>query len=51
MTLLQSIRGPHDLKALNASQLGELADDIRTFLVQAVARTGAIWAPTSGWWS
>ncbi|WP_333732238.1 1-deoxy-D-xylulose-5-phosphate synthase [Streptomyces sp. IBSBF 3010] len=48
MTLLQSIRGPHDLKALNASQLGELADDIRTFLVQAVARTGGHLGPNLG---
>ncbi|MEU3224113.1 1-deoxy-D-xylulose-5-phosphate synthase [Streptomyces sp. NPDC006976] len=48
MTLLQSIRGPQDLKALNASQLGELADDIRTFLVQAVARTGGHLGPNLG---
>ncbi|NEC69413.1 1-deoxy-D-xylulose-5-phosphate synthase [Streptomyces sp. SID9727] len=48
MTLLQSIRGPHDLKALNASQLGGLAEEIRTFLVQAVARTGGHLGPNLG---
>ncbi|MEU1488794.1 1-deoxy-D-xylulose-5-phosphate synthase [Streptomyces sp. NPDC005775] len=48
MTLLQSIRGPHDLKALNEPQLGELAEDIRKFLVQAVARTGGHLGPNLG---
>ncbi|MER5277222.1 1-deoxy-D-xylulose-5-phosphate synthase [Streptomyces sp. NPDC002809] len=48
MTLLQSIRGPRDLKALNEPQLGELAEDIRKFLVQAVARTGGHLGPNLG---
>ncbi|MFB7558556.1 1-deoxy-D-xylulose-5-phosphate synthase [Streptomyces brevispora] len=48
MTLLQSIRGPHDLKKLNEPQLGELADDVRQFLVQAVARTGGHLGPNLG---
>ncbi|WUW20213.1 1-deoxy-D-xylulose-5-phosphate synthase [Streptomyces sp. NBC_01463] len=48
MTLLQTIRGPHDLKRLNEPQLGELAEDIRKFLVQAVARTGGHLGPNLG---
>ncbi|MGW1409972.1 1-deoxy-D-xylulose-5-phosphate synthase [Streptomyces sp. NPDC002403] len=48
MTILESIRGPHDLKALNGAQLGELAEDIRHFLIQAVARTGGHLGPNLG---
>ncbi|MFE7107826.1 1-deoxy-D-xylulose-5-phosphate synthase [Streptomyces sp. NPDC057575] len=48
MTILESIRGPHDLKALNEAQLDELAQDIRRFLVQAVARTGGHLGPNLG---
>ncbi|SFY42570.1 1-deoxy-D-xylulose-5-phosphate synthase [Streptomyces atratus] len=48
MTILESIRGPHDLKALNGAQLGELAEDIRQFLIQAVARTGGHLGPNLG---
>ncbi|MGW2180519.1 1-deoxy-D-xylulose-5-phosphate synthase [Streptomyces sp. NPDC001732] len=48
MTILESIRGPHDLKALDAARLDELADDIRKFLVQAVARTGGHLGPNLG---
>ncbi|WP_385623980.1 1-deoxy-D-xylulose-5-phosphate synthase [Streptomyces sp. P8-A8] len=48
MTILESIRGPHDLKALNEAQLDELARDIRQFLIQAVARTGGHLGPNLG---
>ncbi|GAA2448135.1 1-deoxy-D-xylulose-5-phosphate synthase [Streptomyces pulveraceus] len=48
MTILESIRGPHDLKALNEAQLGELAEDIRQFLIRAVARTGGHLGPNLG---
>ncbi|MFF1651050.1 1-deoxy-D-xylulose-5-phosphate synthase [Streptomyces sp. NPDC058240] len=48
MTILESIRGPHDLKALNEAQLDELAGDIRQFLIQAVARTGGHLGPNLG---
>ncbi len=51
MTILENIRGPRDLKALSEGQLGELAAEIREFLVHAVARTGGHLGPTSGWWS
>ncbi|MGW2087240.1 1-deoxy-D-xylulose-5-phosphate synthase [Streptomyces sp. NPDC001880] len=48
MTILESIRGPHDLKALHATQLGELAEEIRKFLIRAVARTGGHLGPNLG---
>jgi 1-deoxy-D-xylulose-5-phosphate synthase len=48
VTILESIRGPHDLKALNEAQLGELAEDIRQFLIRAVARTGGHLGPNLG---
>ncbi|MGW9122780.1 1-deoxy-D-xylulose-5-phosphate synthase [Streptomyces sp. NPDC055663] len=48
MTILESIRGPHDLKALNEAQLDELTQDIRQFLIQAVARTGGHLGPNLG---
>ncbi|NJP44293.1 1-deoxy-D-xylulose-5-phosphate synthase [Actinacidiphila epipremni] len=48
MSLLETITGPHDLKALPDGRLDELAADIRQFLVQAVARTGGHLGPNLG---
>ncbi|MGX9923818.1 1-deoxy-D-xylulose-5-phosphate synthase [Streptomyces sp. NPDC002248] len=48
MTLLESIRGPRDLKALGSDRLPELAAEIREFLIQAVARTGGHLGPNLG---
>ncbi|MEU0145240.1 1-deoxy-D-xylulose-5-phosphate synthase [Streptomyces sp. NPDC006288] len=48
MTMLESIKGPQDLKALSRPELGELAEDIRTFLIRAVARTGGHLGPNLG---
>ncbi|MEI5097431.1 1-deoxy-D-xylulose-5-phosphate synthase [Streptomyces sp. PmtG] len=48
MTLLETIRGPRDLKALTESELCELAEEIREFLVHAVARTGGHLGPNLG---
>ncbi|MGC9382118.1 1-deoxy-D-xylulose-5-phosphate synthase [Streptomyces sp. MH13] len=48
MTILESIGGPRDLKALSEAQLGELSDEIRDFLVHAVARTGGHLGPNLG---
>jgi 1-deoxy-D-xylulose-5-phosphate synthase len=48
VTILENIRGPHDLKALSETQLGELAGEIREFLVHAVARTGGHLGPNLG---
>ncbi|MFJ5222617.1 1-deoxy-D-xylulose-5-phosphate synthase [Streptomyces sp. NPDC088400] len=48
MSVLEYIRGPRDLKALTTSELDELAEDIREFLVRAVARTGGHLGPNLG---
>jgi 1-deoxy-D-xylulose-5-phosphate synthase len=48
MSLLESIRGPRDLKALEPERLDELAGEIRSFLIDAVARTGGHLGPNLG---
>ncbi|MFW6690753.1 1-deoxy-D-xylulose-5-phosphate synthase [Streptomyces sp. MAR4 CNX-425] len=48
MSLLESIGGPRDLKAVPPERLGELAGEIRAFLVPAVARTGGHLGPNLG---
>ncbi|MBV9025980.1 MAG: 1-deoxy-D-xylulose-5-phosphate synthase, partial [Streptomycetaceae bacterium] len=48
MSLLESIRGPRDVKALDLERLDELASEIRHFLIQAVARTGGHLGPNLG---
>ncbi|MFF7408347.1 1-deoxy-D-xylulose-5-phosphate synthase [Streptomyces lydicus] len=48
MTLLEQIREPRDLKALPDGRLPELAEEIRHFLIQAVARTGGHLGPNLG---
>ncbi|WP_372410737.1 1-deoxy-D-xylulose-5-phosphate synthase [Streptomyces luteireticuli] len=48
MSLLENIRGPRDLKALAAEELDELAEEIRHFLIHAVARTGGHLGPNLG---
>ncbi|MGK5627581.1 1-deoxy-D-xylulose-5-phosphate synthase [Streptomyces sp. URMC 123] len=45
---MEKIRGPRDLKALPAAVLGELADELRQFLIHAVARTGGHLGPNLG---
>ncbi|WNO71102.1 1-deoxy-D-xylulose-5-phosphate synthase [Streptomyces sp. AM8-1-1] len=48
MTILESIRGPRDLKALTDEEIEELSREIREFLVHAVARTGGHLGPNLG---
>ncbi len=48
MTLLAGVRGPEDLKRLDARDLPALATEIRDFLVQAVSRTGGHLGPNLG---
>ena len=48
MTLLDSISGPDDVKALDSSQLDQLAQEIRDFLVTSVSRTGGHLGPNLG---
>ncbi|MFE3520860.1 1-deoxy-D-xylulose-5-phosphate synthase [Streptomyces sp. NPDC059161] len=48
MTILETIGGPHDLQALDRDDLGQLAQEIREFLISAVARTGGHLGPNLG---
>ncbi|WP_448331016.1 1-deoxy-D-xylulose-5-phosphate synthase [Streptomyces sp. DSM 41534] len=48
MPFLENIRGPHDLKALTDEELEALAQEIREFLIKAVARTGGHLGPNLG---
>jgi 1-deoxy-D-xylulose-5-phosphate synthase len=46
--MLESLRGPADLKKLTATQLAELSQEIRDFLVAKVSRTGGHLGPNLG---
>ncbi|MFF8828461.1 1-deoxy-D-xylulose-5-phosphate synthase [Streptomyces sp. NPDC015131] len=48
MTILDTVRGPRDLQALDAAHLGDLAGEIRRFLIHAVTRTGGHLGPNLG---
>jgi 1-deoxy-D-xylulose-5-phosphate synthase len=48
VTLLDSVRSPADLKALDAKDLPALATEIRDFLVDAVSKTGGHLGPNLG---
>lgn len=48
MSLLDSVRGPRDLRALSRKQLVQLADEIRRFLITNVSRTGGHLGPNLG---
>ncbi|MCT9820079.1 1-deoxy-D-xylulose-5-phosphate synthase [Microbacterium sp. W1N] len=48
MSLLSSISGPRDLDALSAAELQQLAQEVRDFLIENVARTGGHLGPNLG---
>ncbi|GKQ37558.1 1-deoxy-D-xylulose-5-phosphate synthase [Streptomyces sp. A012304] len=48
MPLLTRIRGPRDLDRLSLEELDQLAQEIRTFLVDAVSKTGGHLGPNLG---
>ncbi len=48
MSLLEKIASPTDLKALPAAELPALAEEIRTFLVSEVSKTGGHLGPNLG---
>jgi 1-deoxy-D-xylulose-5-phosphate synthase len=48
MSLLENIHGPRDLDALSPRQLAQVAEEIRTFLIENVARTGGHLGPNLG---
>jgi 1-deoxy-D-xylulose-5-phosphate synthase len=48
LSLLEGIRDPRDLRALSPDQLPELAQEIRSFLVEKVSATGGHLGPNLG---
>lgn len=46
--LLESIHSPADVKRLSHTQMGELADEIRAFLIQTLSKTGGHLGPNLG---
>jgi len=46
--MLESLTGPEDLKGLTHEQLTELAQEIRTFLIEKVSKTGGHLGPNLG---
>ena len=48
MALLETIRSPADVKALDQARLTELAAEIRAFLVEQTSRTGGHLSPNLG---
>ncbi len=48
MSLLESIASPADLKSLSRAQLKEVADELRHFIIESVARTGGHLASNLG---
>ncbi len=46
--MLESIKSPRDLDAMSRDQLDTLADEIRTFLVEKVSKTGGHLGPNLG---
>lgn len=46
--ILETIQSPEDVKQLNFQQLTSLAEEIRTFLIQAVSKTGGHLASNLG---
>jgi 1-deoxy-D-xylulose-5-phosphate synthase len=47
-TLLETIHSPADLKRLNYAQMGQLAGEIREFLIQTLSKTGGHLGPNLG---
>jgi 1-deoxy-D-xylulose-5-phosphate synthase len=47
-TLLETVRGPRDLRRMTRAQLDQLAAEIRSFLIQSVSRTGGHLGPNLG---
>jgi 1-deoxy-D-xylulose-5-phosphate synthase len=47
-TLLESIHSPADLKCLDYAQMASLAEEIRTFLIQTLSKTGGHLGPNLG---
>ena len=49
--ILEQIKGPEELKQLSSRELAILAEEIRTFLIEKISRTGGHLASNLAWWS
>ncbi|MBE7034951.1 MAG: 1-deoxy-D-xylulose-5-phosphate synthase [Ruminococcaceae bacterium] len=47
-TILESLQSPQDIKTMSFQQLAQLAEEIRSFLIQSVSRTGGHLASNLG---
>jgi 1-deoxy-D-xylulose-5-phosphate synthase len=48
MAILETINSPADLRALDQQRLGQLAEEVRAFLVEQTSRTGGHLSPNLG---
>ena len=48
MSVLDRVNGPEDLKKLSSDELTTLAEEIRSYLVASVAKTGGHLGPNLG---
>ena len=48
MGVLESLKGPADIKALDRAQLDKLSEEIRQFLIEKVSKTGGHLGPNLG---
>lgn len=48
MSVLERINGPRDLDLLNPQELNQLAQEVRTYLISAVSKTGGHLGPNLG---
>ncbi len=48
MSLLETISSPADLRRLDSTQLAQLAEEVRAFLVEATSKTGGHLSPNLG---
>jgi 1-deoxy-D-xylulose-5-phosphate synthase len=46
--MLEAIKSPADLAGLNSEQLKQLSDEIRSFLIEKVSKTGGHLGPNLG---
>ena len=46
--MLESLKGPADIKALDRAQLDKLSEEIRQFLIEKVSKTGGHLGPNLG---
>ena len=48
LALLSRINSPEDIKKLEKAQLGQLSDELRTFMIRTISKTGGHLASSLG---